>query len=213
MFKAPARSKRRLAASLGSLATVAAARLLACALEDMAQWPGPTCYAPAHPADAAWLTSELGLQPLVALQRGLNLGARINYVNRTLFEAGHERQLFIGIDCPALDRAYLVTAALRLATVDAVIGPAHDGGAVTIGTRRVLPDLTDLPWSTTELQYALEEALRAAKLGIATLTPRTDIDTIADLRAAAEGLESDERAARRALRAWVLDSAPALGKR
>src|SRR5690606_37370137 len=56
MLKAPSRSKRRLAAARGdAAASEAARRLAACALEDLAAWPGPTWLAPADRTDLDWL--------------------------------------------------------------------------------------------------------------------------------------------------------------
>ena len=116
MLKAPANAKRRLAAQVGDLAEEAAARLLACALEDALAWPGPTWLSPADPQDRDWLLSEIGaettpeptLSPQLGtcgdphdstvthhdeicgliLQQGANLGERINYVDGELRHLG-----------------------------------------------------------------------------------------------------------------------------
>jgi uncharacterized protein len=208
MFKAPSRSKRRLATEIGPHAAAAAAeRLFACAREDAAAWSGPVCYAPAEPADIAWLDREFGPQPIVVVQRGANLGARINYVDDTLRQRGFGSRIYIGIDCPELDSEYLEAAAAQLERCDLVIGPARDGGAVVIGTRRPLPDLAHLPWSTEGLKHSLIELVEAQSWTVDERRELTDIDTLDDLHAAAAALRNDTRAARRALCAWVAAAA------
>jgi glycosyltransferase A (GT-A) superfamily protein (DUF2064 family) len=204
MFKAPDRSKRRLAGEIGPLAAAAAARLCDCALEDLADWPGAVCYAPAHAADRAWLETRVPPGPSpVLLQRGRNLGARINDVAGQLRGRGFERQIFIGIDCPGLDQGYLRQAANRLLTHDAVLGPAADGGVVLLGARRPWPELDALPWSTGALRERLGALCRAAGWSVATLPAREDVDDLSDLRAARRSLAGDERPARRALCDWL----------
>jgi len=210
MFKAPARSKRRLAAALGTRAEALAARLFECAHEDLAAWEGPVCYAPAAAADAAWLASRLpGERPLVVLQRDGNLGRRLNQVNAALARTGLSRQIFLGIDCPALDGDYLAKAAGALAYHDLVVGPAADGGAVLIGTRRTLPAIEALPWSTGDLCDALLARVAAAGWRSTALEMRADVDTLEDLEAAATTLETDARPARRALASWLAAAAEA----
>src|SRR5690606_21879150 len=86
---------------------------------------------------------------------------------------------------------------------DVVLGPAADGGVVLMGTRRAWPALEPLPWSTDRLGAALGEACRRAGSSVASLEPRTDIDTFADLTGLGRTLARDRRPARRALREWL----------
>lgn len=199
MLKAPWRSKRR----LGEIGTEAAERLFACAAEDLAGWPGPTCFAPASRDDARWLVERVGPAALVVEQRGANLGERIEHVGARLRASGHERQLFIGIDCPELGPGTLGAAASRLETADAVLGPARDGGVVLMGTRRRWPALSALPWSTNALGDELGKALERSGFSVAVLDTFDDVDCEADLAALAPRLTDDTRPARRALRAWL----------
>ncbi|MEO8464701.1 MAG: TIGR04282 family arsenosugar biosynthesis glycosyltransferase [Gammaproteobacteria bacterium] len=204
MMKSAARSKRRLAELIGAeRATQAAQRLLDCAREDIEAWPGPTCVAPsatderadAPPADA------------VVVQRGGNLGERLNHVNEELIRRGFERQLFIGIDCPSLDVAYLERAATALEDNDTVLGPAADGGVVLMGVRGRWPPLADLPWSTNALFESLRAACVAAGSSTSTLPGLHDVDTLGDLVALRTELESDPRPGRRSLVSWLVAQA------
>ena len=203
MLKAPERSKRRLAAKLGdALAAEAARRLAACAVEDLAAWPGPSWLAPAEPGDLDWL-GDAATDHSIVLQGEGNLGARIARVAATLRHQGLDAQIFIGIDSPELDVGYLERAAAALEAHDFVLGPATDGGVVLMGARRAWPPLEPLPWSSRDLGAALESACRAAGASVATLEPRADIDTCDDLVRLRRTLAGDMRPARRALRGWL----------
>jgi uncharacterized protein len=200
MMKSAARSKRRLAEHIGAQrATQAAQRLLDCACEDLAAWPGPVCAAPSS-ADEA---SDAPTADAVVVQRGGNLGERINHVNAELVRLGFERQLYIGIDCPSLDVVYLERAAAALGDHDTVLGPAADGGVVLMGVRGRWPALAALPWSTNVLFESLRAVCAAAGSSAAPLPQRKDIDTLGDLVALRTELGGDPRPARRALVRWL----------
>ena len=208
MMKSAARSKRRLAAHLGArAATQAAQRLLDCAREDLGAWAGPVCVAPSEADERL----EAPPAHTVVVQHGANLGARIEHVNRELLRCGFERQVFIGIDCPSLDVAYLERAAAALANHDAVLGPAADGGVVLMGVCGRWPPLAALPWSTGALFECLHAACAAAGKSVATLAPLTDVDTLDDLLALRTALHADTRPARRALVRWVAAQAERAG--
>jgi rSAM/selenodomain-associated transferase 1 len=195
MMKAPARSKRRLVEHLGAQrATEIAERLLDCAREDLAAWAGPKCVAPSTADERA----DAPPADTVVVQRDGNLGERIQHVNAELLRRGFERQLYVGIDCPSLDAAYLERAAVELDRHDIVLGPATDGGVVLMGVRGAWPELAKLPWSTSALFESLLGAC-AAEGSTAVLPRRSDVDTVEDLVALRGELVGDSRPARRAL--------------
>jgi uncharacterized protein len=199
MMKSAARSKRRLAEHIGARrATEVAQRLLDCAREDLAAWPGPTCVAPSTADERA----DGPPADLVVVQRDGNLGERIQHVNAELLRLGFERQLYVGIDCPSLDAAYLERAAAELGRHDTVLGPAADGGVVLMGVRGGWPALAELPWSTGDLFESLLAACAAAG-SVAVLPQRGDVDTVEDLAALRVDLLGDTRPARRALAGWL----------
>jgi hypothetical protein len=202
-LKAPERSKRRLAAEIGELATTAATHLWACVLEDLHSWPGPTCFAPADADDAAWLNRQLNGSYATVLQEGGNLGERLNHVDEVLRSRDQRKLLFIGTDCPTMERSYLLQAAAELTSHDVVLGPAADGGVVLMGARLAWPTLTDLPWSTHRLYDELTSQCTRYSLSIAILEPRADVDSVAALLAAGNDLAQDRRPARRALSQWL----------
>lgn len=202
-LKAPERSKRRLAAEIGELATAAATHLWACALEDLQSWPGAVYFAPAAAEDAVWLHGQLDTEASTVLQQGENLGERINHVDTTLRKRGEKNIIFVGTDCPAMEHGYLQQAAAALSLHDVVLGPATDGGVVLMGASQAWPALTELPWSTPSLYAELSRLCAEHELAVTTLDPRSDIDSLAALRAARNGLAQDSRPARRALTHWL----------
>jgi hypothetical protein len=203
MLKAAERSKRRLAAEIGERARDVARLLFECALEDVDGWPGPVCFAPADEQDRDSLDGRPRAGDLIVVQQGDNLGERINHVSETLAARGLPRQIYIGMDCPGLDGGYLRDAARALEQRDVVLGPALDGGVVLMGANRAWPDLSLLRWSSTDLFAELCRLCQAHSLTIATLEPRSDVDTLADLAAAAASLTQDARPARRNLSRWL----------
>jgi uncharacterized protein len=117
-------------------------------------------------------------------QRGHGLGARLG----NALDAAGGPALVVGMDTPQLSPALLGLAARRLAHpgVDAVLGPAVDGGYWTIGLRR--PDTAafeGVPMSSAETCAA--QRARLAELGLRTaeLPALRDVDTIADAVAVA----------------------------
>ncbi len=204
--KAPQRSKRRLALQIGSRAAAAAERLLACALEDLADWPGETVIAPAAENDAEWFRAQQDGCIEMVVQRGGSLGERINQVDAVLRSSGRSRLIYIGADCPELNPNYLTAADRALDTNDAVIGPAKDGGVVLMGARQPWPSIGDLAWSTPELRDQLCARLRLQGWTVAGLDMLGDIDTAEDLTTVHEGLGGDDRTARRALVEWLRSS-------
>lgn len=208
-LKSPERSKRRLSEQIGGLATTAARHLWACAREDLRNWPGAVCYAPADSGDADWLRDELDGGETVVLQKGKNLGERISHVDLTLRAGGVTNTLYIGTDCPGMDASYLRRAASALRTHDVVLGPATDGGVVLMGARTAWPPLDELAWSTDSLRGELASLCEEHGLDVEHLEPRADVDSITALLAARAELVDDSRPARRALHQWLMQPNPA----
>lgn len=186
MAKAPQAglAKTRLIPALGAEGAAALAQrmLRHSVAEALAAAVGPVtlCAAPdlSHP-----VFRELGQEPrlTLAVQGEGDLGARmLRALQRTL--AGHACALLIGTDAPDLDAACLRAARAALATHDAVLVPAHDGGYALIGLHRAEPRLFEaLPWSTSQVLARTRERMREAGLRCAELAPLHDIDEPGDL--------------------------------
>ena len=99
--------------------------------------------------------------------------------------AGGNSVVFIGTDCPALDRARLREACRVLESWDAVIHPALDGGYALLGLRWFDPSIfSGIEWSTASVAH--ETITRIEALGWTCHIGETlrDIDDPADLAAA-----------------------------
>ncbi len=203
MLKAPHRAKSRLLAQMGSDAAIAAHHMAACALEDAREWSGAVCLASAASEDLKWAQAHRLPAWTMLTQSAGSLGTRINHIDRELRRRGHGRQLFIGTDCPQLDRGYLADANTALDSSDAVLGAARDGGVVLMATRRPWPDLAELPWSTPALGAALAALLNDNGWTVAWLDERIDVDDEWSLLQMREALSVDPRPARRRLHAWL----------
>jgi len=105
-----------------------------------------------------------------------DLGARM----RSALKSGPA--LLIGSDGFGLQMQDLHRAAAALSTADYVLLPAHDGGYVLIGSKRPLPPLAGVSWSSGR-EHA-QTARRLRRQGqLAELSPaREDFDTPADWR-------------------------------
>jgi rSAM/selenodomain-associated transferase 1 len=114
-------------------------------------------------------------------QHGDGLGERMERAFQEAFEAGAEKAVIIGSDCPELDGAILDDAFAMLDHADVVLGPVPDGGYYLLGMKTLLPALFHgIEWSTEKvLEKTLEKAAAAGKL-VAMLPELYDVDTEAD---------------------------------
>lgn len=125
---------------------------------------------------------------LVVPQRGADLGARIAaaHVDAAATAPGVPT-LQIGTDTPQLVAPVLAAAAARLAAVDAVLGPAADGGWWGLGLRDPQAGalVADVPTSRADTGARTLAALRAGGLSVELLPELRDVDTVADATAVA----------------------------
>ena len=191
--------KQRLASRIGaSAALVIAERLLDCALEDLADWPGPVVIAPDQHDAAAWASTRAP-QAICLAQDSGNLGERLSALDNALRRLGHGPLVFIGSDAPALTARDYQRVSQALAEQDTVLLAARDGGVVLMASNRPWPDLATLPWSSADLGAALAKACRGAGHSVAVCGESFDIDEQADLAYALQALADDVRPARRRL--------------
>ncbi len=177
-------AKTRLIPALGAEGAARLARRLLDETMKQARAAGlgdvELCCAPdtAHPAFAA--QQQLGGVRL-SVQGSGDLGARMNRATTSAL-TGSTGVLLIGTDAPQLDAAYLRAASDALATCDAVLGPAVDGGYALIGLRRSAPRLFEqMPWSTDRVLTLTRERLAEAGLRWTELAPLRDVDEADDL--------------------------------
>jgi uncharacterized protein len=129
-------------------------------------------------APGSWLPAGFD----VVQQRGRGLGERL----ACAIDAAGGPALVVGMDTPQLTVSLLDDAASRLATHDAVLGPALDGGYWAIGLRRSRHEAFEgVPMSSPVTGAVQRRRLLELGLRIATLPQLRDVDTIDDATAVA----------------------------
>ena len=118
------------------------------------------------------------------LQRGDDLGERMQNAFAEAFAQGKERVIIIGSDCLELETYMIKEAFAVLESNDVVLGPAKDGGYYLIGMTAFLPTLfEDKNWSTDDLLMDTISDLKKMNAKYYLLKTLNDIDTIEDLKA------------------------------
>ncbi len=122
------------------------------------------------------------------VQVGTDLGERMH----AAIAAHPGATAVVGTDCPFLEPQDLVHTAgvLRRGDADVVIVPAFDGGYVLIGVDRPRPELfARVDWGTDRVLAQTRQRACAARLRLAELAARGDVDCPEDLEALAGVLE------------------------
>lgn len=110
------------------------------------------------------------------VQQGEDLGARMLAAFRLALDE-NAALVLIGADCPALTPEVLRAAAEALASHDAVVSPAEDGGYVLVGLARPVPGLfAGIAWGGPEVMAATRERLAAGAARWKELETLWDID-------------------------------------
>ncbi len=133
-------------------------------------------------------------RPSVIPQRGRGLDERLE----ACFEDAGTPALVIGSDTPQVtpELLSLALSTLNGHGVDAVLGPAEDGGYWALGLRRSVPHaVTGVPMSHPMTLGAQRARLRALGLSVAELPMLRDVDTIEDARAVASAIPRSRFAA------------------
>ncbi len=115
-------------------------------------------------------------------QVGHSLGDRLQLATKSAFEAGAQRVVVIGTDCPSLTSSDLRTAFEQLEAHDIVIGPAQDGGYYLIGLNAErAPLFADIDWSTSQVLEQTLQKTRKLGLRVHQLRMLPDVDYPEDL--------------------------------
>lgn len=133
-----------------------------------------------------------GLQ--IVAQRGRGLDERI----AAAFDDAGGPALLIGMDTPQLRTAHLAQARERLESgdVDAVLGPAIDGGWWAVGLRTPDPGVfLGVPMSSPHTLASQRARLTARRLPFDELGPMRDVDTAVDAAIVARSLPGSRFAA------------------
>jgi rSAM/selenodomain-associated transferase 1 len=116
------------------------------------------------------------------IQRGHDLGERMDDAFARQFAEGEERVVVVGSDCPWIKPTHIAKAAAKLGGHDTVIGPANDGGYWLVAQKPPgLAMFARIPWSSPETLEKTRQRIAALGGTWTELEELIDIDTKADL--------------------------------
>jgi uncharacterized protein len=183
----PGHAKTRLEPLLGA---AGCARLQAELIRVAVAWGrtvGPV-FAAVDPAEGVEEVGALAGPGVVAFaQHGDDLGERLIAATDWVFEHHGGPVVVIGTDMPTLGPFHAQAVRDDLASgVEAVLGPAHDGGYYLIGLRSPQPSLFGLPpdaWGGPEVLALTIGRAAEARLSVGLLRGERDLDTPGDAEA------------------------------
>ncbi|PAU94951.1 glycosyltransferase [Aliifodinibius salipaludis] len=118
------------------------------------------------------------------LQKGDNLGLRMQHAFKKAFADNYQKVVIIGSDCSALTPQLIEQSFRALNNHQAVIGPARDGGYYLLGMTNFYSSLfEDKPWSTSSVFEETIRQFEELNISYNQLPVLNDIDTEADLKA------------------------------
>lgn len=111
-----------------------------------------------------------------------DLGDRLRDSFSAAFLEGIRSAIAIGSDVPGISPEILRHAVDRLKFLDAIIGPASDGGYYLIGMSRFHPDLFDgIAWGTESVFEETMSRISACSLTHEVMVKLSDVDRPEDL--------------------------------
>ena len=114
-------------------------------------------------------------------QLGADLGERMAFAFSVALQT-YEKVIIIGTDCPDINEDYISQAIRSLDDVDAVIGPAADGGYVLLGLRKFSLELfTNISWSSDKVLAQTQKVLNDLSWSHEELGIMHDLDRPEDL--------------------------------
>jgi rSAM/selenodomain-associated transferase 1 len=176
----PGRVKKRLASGIGA---EPAARIYAATLEhtlEVARESGArVVLSLADTPSSSWVRD---VDVAVEIQRGNNLGDRLDDTFARRFSEVERRVVVVGSDCPWIRAIHVAKAATKLGGADAVLGPASDGGYWLVAQRPPgLAMFARIPWSSPDTLERTRKRITALDGTWFELEELIDIDTVADL--------------------------------
>ena len=115
------------------------------------------------------------------LQKGNNLGERMENAFETLFQLGYKKVLIIGSDLLDLKESTIKKGFESLDDKDFVIGPAIDGGYYLLGMKTLYKEIfRNKDWGTNSVRMDTLKNLQNHQ--VALLKELNDIDTFEDMK-------------------------------
>lgn len=116
------------------------------------------------------------------VQKGSDIGIRMENAFKKGFELGYEKIILIGSDLPDISEKIISDGFNKLDETNFVFGPAMDGGYYLVGMKKLMFGLfQNKPWSTSDLMITTHWFIVDKGNSISYLEELNDIDTIDDL--------------------------------
>ena len=116
------------------------------------------------------------------IQKGNDLGERMQNAFAYAFANGYKEVVIIGTDCFELTPAIIMGAFAYLKTHDIVIGPAEDGGYYLLGMKKLYSEMfQNILWSTDSVLQQTIAICKRKSLSCHLLQVLSDIDDEKDL--------------------------------
>ncbi len=185
-YPVPGKTKTRLIPALGEAGAANLHRQMTeHTLAQARQLPADGVAIEIHYADAKTdqeLADWLGADLIYRSQGDGDLGERMARSIETAVQAGRDRVIIIGTDCPGLTTDILQLAFSQLGDQDLVLGPAIDGGYYLIGLQRFISELfVGISWGTSAVRQQTIEIATKLGLSMGDLPLLADIDRPEDL--------------------------------
>jgi rSAM/selenodomain-associated transferase 1 len=114
------------------------------------------------------------------IQKGTDLGSRMQHAFSEAFQSGFEKVIIIGSDLYDLTPEIISTAFQQLDKNDVVIGPAIDGGYYLLGMRVLQEHIFEnKDWGTSSVRNKTIEDLKDKKVFL--LEELNDVDVFEDI--------------------------------
>ncbi len=178
-FPVPGEAKTRLVPALGAEGAASLQRQMTEHTVAQARKTGATIEIRWTDGTKEQMHNWLGDDLQYAEQGGGDLGERMARAFQEHFDAGAERVVIVGCDCPSNGWKNIQKSFQGLELSDCVIGPASDGGYYLIGLTRPMPELFQgLEWGTDNV---LKQTLAAASFAPLLLPELDDVDLPEDV--------------------------------
>lgn len=178
-FPTPGKSKTRLIPALGAEGAADLQRQMTEYTVRQARKTGVPIEVRTTGGTEEQLREWLGDDLQYAEQGDGDLGERMARAFQEHFDAGAERVVIIGCDCPSNHWKNILKSFQTLESSDCVIGPASDGGYYLIGLTRPMPELFQgLEWGTKNV---LAQTLAATSCKPTLLPELDDVDLPEDI--------------------------------
>ena len=117
------------------------------------------------------------------IQKGVDLGEKMQNAFKKGFEDGFEKIILIGSDLPDISASIIHQGFDKLNNKEVVFGPAEDGGYYLVGmTNKHYSIFEKKSWSTESLLQVTLSELKRNKVEVVLLQTLNDVDTIEDLK-------------------------------